>query len=200
MGRPFREPRLVVASHNTGKAVEIAELLAAFPIEVLSAADLDLPEPEETEDTFVGNAELKARAAVAASGLPCLADDSGLSVAALDGAPGLYSARWAGPERDFSLAMKTVQEQLGDNPDRRAHFVSVLSLGWPDGHLETVEGHVWGTLVWPPRGQGGFGYDPMFLPDGHEQTFGELDHAVKQRISHRAVAFRKLIDACFQAD
>ena len=197
MARQFSEPRLVVASHNKGKVVEIADLLAPFNLDVVSAAELDLPEPEETGTTFVANAVLKAEAAVQGSGLPCLADDSGLAVEGLDGDPGIYSARWARPERDFDMAMGLVNEKLGDNANRRAYFISVLSLAWPDGHLETFEGRVHGTMIWPPRGTGGFGYDPMFMPDGYDKTFGEIPYDEKQRISHRAVAFQKLIDGCF---
>ena len=197
MARQFSEPRLVVASHNKGKVVEIADLLAPFNLDVVSAAKLDLPEPEETGTTFVANAVLKAEAAVQGSGLPCLAEDSGLAVEGLDGDPGIYSARWAGPERDFDMAMGLVNEKLGDNANRRAYFISVLSLAWPDGHLETFEGRVHGTMIWPPRGTGGFGYDPMFMPDGYDKTFGETPYDEKQRISHRAVAFQKLIDGCF---
>jgi XTP/dITP diphosphohydrolase len=197
MVRHFSASRLVVASHNAGKVGEIADLLAPFDIDIVSAAQLDLPEPEETGDTFTANAVLKAAAATQASGLPALADDSGLAVVALNGAPGLYSARWAGPERDFQVAMALVQEKLGENTDRRAYFVSVLALAWPDGHVEHFEGRIHGKLIWPPRGNDGFGYDPMFLPDGYGQTFGEMPYNEKQRISHRAVAFRKLIDGCF---
>lgn len=197
MVRHFSASRLVVASHNAGKVGEIADLLAPFDIDIVSAAQLDLPEPEETGDTFTANAVLKAAAATQASGLPALADDSGLAVVALNGAPGLYSARWAGPERDFQVAMALVQEKLGENTDRRAYFVSVLALAWPDGHVEHFEGRIHGKLIWPPRGNDGFGYDPMFLPDGYGQTFGEMPYDEKQRISHRAVAFRKLIDGCF---
>ena len=198
MARRFAEPRLVVASHNEGKVVEIADLLAPFSMEAVSAGQLDLPEPEETGDTFLANAILKAETAVRGSGLPGLADDSGLAVEGLNGDPVLYSARWAGPDRDFKVAMDLVQEKLGDNPNRRAYFISVLTLAWPDGHLESFEGRIYGDLVWPPRGDKGFGYDPMFLPDGYDVTFGEMDYAEKQRISHRAVAFQKLIDGCFK--
>ena len=197
MGRRFVEPQLVIASHNSGKVKEIAELLESLPIEVTSAAELGLDEPEETGTTFVANAELKAHAAMRACSLPALADDSGVVVLALGGAPGIYSARWAGPERDFSMAMQRVHEGLGDKTDRRAHFVAALSLAWPDGHYETVEGRVGGVLTWPPRGTLGFGYDPMFVPDGHDQTFGEMDPSKKHAMSHRADAFRKLLAACF---
>ena len=197
--RKFDAPRLVIASHNAGKAREIAELLAPHGVEIISAAALNLPEPEETATTFVGNAELKAHAAAAAAGLPALADDSGLVVPALDGAPGIYSARWAGPTKDFSIAMARVQRELEAKKadDRRAHFVAALALCWPDGHCESFEGRVDGRLVWPPRGGKGFGYDPMFVPDGYDITFGEMEPAAKHGISHRADAFRKLTAACF---
>lgn len=197
MARRFTGDKLVIASHNQGKVREIGALLAPFGIEVVSAGQLDLPEPEETGDSFTANAELKARAAAERSGLPALADDSGLAVHALDGKPGIYSARWAGPEKDFTAAMKRVQEELGDSADRGAHFTCALSLAWPDGHVETFEGRVYGTLVYPPRGTRGFGYDPIFVPDGHDVTFGEMDPEKKHEISHRADAFRQLIAACF---
>lgn len=197
MARRFSAPRLVVASHNEGKVREIADLLAPFAIEIVSAAQLNLPEPDETGDSFIANAVLKAEAAVQGAALPALADDSGIAVAALDDAPGIYSARWAGPERNFQAAMAKVQEKLGQNPNRRAYFISVLALAWPDGHTECFEGRIHGEMIWPPRGDDGFGYDPMFLPDGHGQTFGEMPYDEKQRISHRAVAFQKLIDGCF---
>ena len=215
LARRFTGGRLVVATHNAGKLAEIADLLAPLGVDVVSAAALGLAEPEETGVTFAANAELKAHAAAEASGLVALADDSGLVVAALDGAPGIHSARWAGPERDFRAAMERVERELADKvereladkverelaggTDRRAHFVAALALAWPDGRCETVEGRIDGTLVWPPRGERGFGYDPMFLPDGHGETFGEMDQAVKHRISHRADAFRKLMAACFEA-
>jgi len=198
MPRRFTEGRLVVASHNAGKVTEIGDLLAPYDLDVVSAAELNLPEPEETGTTFVANAILKAEAAVQGSNLPCLADDSGLAVAGLEGDPGIYSARWAGPERDFKAAMALVNDKLGDNPNRRAYFISVLSLAWPDGHMENFEGRVYGTLVWPPRGRCGFGYDSMFMPDGHDKTFGEIPYDEKQRISHRAAAFQKLINGCFR--
>jgi non-canonical purine NTP pyrophosphatase (RdgB/HAM1 family) len=199
MTRRFSAPRLVVASHNAGKVRDIADLLAPFAIDIVSAAELNLPEPEETGDTFTANALLKAEEAVQGSGLPALADDSGLAVEALDGAPGLYSARWAGPERDFQMAMALVQDKLGQTPNRRAYFISVLALAWPDGHTECFEGRVHGDLIWPPRGDKGFGYDPMFLLDGYDMTFGEMNYDEKQSISHRAVAFQKLIDGCVGA-
>jgi len=184
---------LVVATHNPGKAREIAALLGPFGLEVRSAAALGLPEPDETGATFTENAEIKARAAATAAGLPALADDSGLVVPALDGAPGIYSARWAGPEKDFGEAMARIERALGDNPDRRAHFVCALALCWPDGRCETFEGRVYGTLVVPPRGGHGFGYDPIFVPLGGTRTFGEINPEEKDRISHRAEAFRQLV-------
>jgi XTP/dITP diphosphohydrolase len=196
MARRFTENKLVIASHNQGKIVEIGALLAPYRVEALGAAALGLPEPDETEPTFEGNAALKARAAVSATGLPALADDSGLVVPALGGAPGIYSARWAGPDRDFMLAMKRVHDEL-DDKTASASFVSVLALIWPDGGEELFRGEVHGTLSWPPRGDNGFGYDPMFIPDGYSQTFGELPHEVKYAIDHRARAFQKLVAACF---
>jgi XTP/dITP diphosphohydrolase len=195
--RPFAGGKLVIASHNPGKVAEIAELLAPFGTEVVSAAELALPEPEETGRTFADNARLKARAAAGASGLPALADDSGLAVEALGGEPGIYSARWAGPTRDFHAAMARVEKALTGMTDRRAHFVCALSLAWPDGHAETFEGFAYGTLVWPPRGNNGFGYDPMFLPNDRSETFGEMHPEEKHVISHRANAFRQLVGGCF---
>lgn len=195
--RRFREPLLVIATHNKGKLAEIDELLQPFHIDVVGAGTVGLPEPEETGASFEANAGLKAHAAADGSGLPALADDSGLVVPALGGEPGIYSARWAGPRRDFSIAMRTVEDRLQGKSDRRAHFVAALALAWPDGHAEVFRGEAHGVLIWPPRGTKGFGYDPMFLPDGYERTFGELDPAEKHRISHRADAFRKLAAACF---
>jgi XTP/dITP diphosphohydrolase len=185
--------RLVVATHNPGKAVEIAQILDNR-FELVAAGDLGLSEPDETETTFVGNALLKARAAADASGLPALADDSGLSVAALDGAPGIYSARWAGPSKDFTLAMAKVAERLEETEtdDLSAWFTSALALAWPNGPAVVVEGQVHGTLTFPPRGTRGFGYDPIFLPEGGDLTFGEMDPAAKDAMSHRARAFAKL--------
>lgn len=199
MHRRFRDDRLVIASHNAGKITEIAELLAPLGIAVESAGDLGLPEPIEDGSTFVENAVLKARAATLGSNLPALADDSGLAVAALGGDPGIYSARWAEtPDgRDFDLAMARVQAELSDNPDRSAEFVCVLALAWPDGHVETFEGRITGNIVWPPRGDRGFGYDPIFCAAGEARTFGEIDPGEKHAISHRAVAFQQLLDACF---
>lgn len=189
--------RLVIATHNPGKLREIAELLAPHGIDAVSAAELGLPEPEETATDFVGNARLKALAAAAGAGLPALADDSGFCAAALGGAPGVYSARWAGPAKDFSVAMRRVREEAGDAADRRGWFVSVLCLAWPDAHTETFYGRVDGTWVWPPRGDRGFGYDPMFVPLGGALTFGEMAPEEKHAISHRARAFRQLLTACF---
>jgi XTP/dITP diphosphohydrolase len=188
--------RLVIASHNPGKIAELDELLAPFGIRTVGAATLGLPEPEETGATFEANAALKARAAAEASGLLALADDSGLVVPALGGAPGIYSARWAGPGKDFRPAMERVQRELAKS-DRRAYFVAVLALAWPDGAVATWRGEAHGRVIWPPRGERGFGYDPMFIPDGYDLTFGEMDPALKHQISHRARAFAKLVATCF---
>lgn len=199
MTRRLGPGKLVIASHNQGKVREIAELLGPYGIEPVSAADLDLPEPEETGVTFIDNAELKARLAADLSGLPALADDSGLCVDALGGQPGIFSARWAGEDKNFDIAMERVhREMLARDPEagRNAHFVCALALCWPDdGQGELFEGRVDGLLVWPPRGDQGFGYDPMFQPIGHEQTFGEMDQVQKHAMSHRADAFRKLVAA-----
>lgn len=199
---------LVLATHNPGKLREIAELVEPHALDLRAAGDLGLPEPEETGATFLANAELKARAAAEGSGLPALADDSGLAVPALDGAPGIYSARWAGPGKDFSVAMERVHDELRDCGVRladpgadpgladlgpAAYFVCVLCLAWPDGETLAFEGRVEGTLVWPPRGGRGFGYDPLFLPEGASETFGEIEPAAKHRMSHRARAFEKLL-------
>lgn len=198
MARRLTEKRLVVASHNPGKVAEIADLIAPFAIEAVSAAKLALAEPEETETTFIGNALIKAHAAASGSGLPALSDDSGLCVDALGGEPGVYSARWAGPRKDFRVAMQKVHERLHESGAKNltAHFVCALSIAWPDGHAETFEGRVTGTLVWPPRGTLGFGYDPMFVPEGHSITFGEMRPAQKHAMSHRARAFAKFVEAC----
>lgn len=202
--RKLAPGKLVIASHNEGKVREIRALLAPYGMEPVSAGSLGLPEPDETGTTFVANAELKAMQAADLSGLPALADDSGLCVDALGGEPGIFSARWAGPAKDFGLAMELVEKNIADKavegepaPPRDAHFVCALALAWPDGHVEWFEGRVDGTLVWPPRGGNGFGYDPMFLPNGHEATFGEMDPDAKHAMSHRADAFRQLVAAVF---
>ena len=194
---PRLSGRLVVASHNPGKVREVAALLAPLGVEAVSAGDLGLPEPEETEPTFSGNAALKARAAAVGSGLPALADDSGLAVSALDGAPGVYSARWAGPDKDFHAAMERVwrELQVKDTADLSARFVCVLALAQADGSVETFEGEARGRIVWPPRGEHGFGYDPIFVPDGHARTFGEMRHEEKLPRTHRARAFEKFVAA-----
>ena len=185
--------RLVVATHNPGKARELAEILENRFV-LVAAGELGLPEPDETETTFAGNALLKARAAAEASGLIALADDSGLSVAALDGSPGIYSARWAGPTKDFAMAMKKVEDRLEEAHARdfTAWFTSALAVAWPGGPAVVVEGRVDGVLTFPPRGDKGFGYDPIFVPEGHDQTFGEMEPAAKDAMSHRARAFAKL--------
>jgi XTP/dITP diphosphohydrolase len=192
--------KLVIASHNPGKVREIEALLGPYGVEPISAGRLDIPEPEETGTSFIANAELKARASADLSGLPALADDSGLCVEALDGDPGIFSARWAGPSKDFGLAMRLVHQALakvGPEAGRNAHFVCALALCWPDGHMESFEGRVDGILTWPPRGDHGFGYDPMFEPIGHDISFGEMDPDAKHAMSHRADAFRKLVSAVF---
>ena len=200
--------KLVIATHNPGKLAEMRELLAPHGVEAVSAGELGLGEPEETGDDFRSNAAIKAIAAARAAHLPAFADDSGLVVDALDGAPGIFSARWAGPTKDFTAAMSRIerllQERGATTPDsRRAHFVSALCVAWPDGHLEQVEARADGTLVWPPRGTAGFGYDPMFQPDGQGRTFGEMTGIEKHGLpplglglSHRARAFVKLAEIC----
>ncbi len=188
--------RLVLASHNPGKVTEIADLLRPLALEVVSAGTLGLAEPVEDAPDFVGNAQIKALAAARASGLPALADDLGFCVAALDGRPGLLSARWAGPAKDFAAAMARVNQEMGPAPDRHAWFIAALCLGWPDGHTEAFVGRVDGVAVWPPRGTLGFGYDPMFLMEGATQTFGEMAPEAKHAISHRARAFAQLLAAC----
>ena len=197
MTRKFSGGPLIISSHNKGKVREIATLLVPFNAQITSAAEHELPEPEETGTTFIENAVLKAQAAAQAAGLPALADDSGLSATALDGAPGIYSARWGGAERNFDAAMAKLNAALGDGAPRDAVFISALALAWPDGHVEKVEGQVTGTLVWPPRGSHGFGYDPMFQPNGSVQTFGEMEPKIKETFNHRAVAFKKLVGLCF---
>jgi XTP/dITP diphosphohydrolase len=198
--------KLVIATHNPGKLAEMRDLIAPYGIDVVSAGELGLPEPDETGTSFRDNARLKAAAAAKASGLPAFADDSGLAVDALGGAPGIHSARWAGPSKDFAAAMQTIEDKLHASANRRAHFVSALCVAWPDGHIEEFEARIDGTLVWPPRGTQGFGYDPMFLPDGHTRTFGEMDaeekHGLPPRgkgLSHRARAFVMLAEACLDA-
>lgn len=190
-----RGDRLCVASHNKGKVREIGDLIAPFGVEAISAGDLNLPEPEETETTFIGNALLKARAAAQASGLPALADDSGFAVHALGGDPGIYSARWAGPDKDFGLAMRKVEERMRaiNWPNHDAHFICALALVWPDGEEAAFEGRVDGDIVWPPRGDKGFGYDPIFVPEAEIITFGEMDPDAKHAMSHRARAFAQLV-------
>lgn len=195
-----RRSRLIVASHNPGKVWEIQQLIAPYGLDAVSAADLDLPEPEETETSFSGNAKLKAVAAATNSGLPALADDSGLEVECLGGAPGIFSARWAGPKKDFGIAMKKVADEITTRqqwiaPGPKANFISVLCLAWPDGETRFFEGKVFGHLVWPPRGGNGFGYDPMFVAEGKTQTFGEMEPEQKYAISHRTRAF-----AAFKAE
>ena len=198
----------MIATHNPGKLAEMRELLAPHGVEAISAGDLGLDEPEETGDTFVANARIKAMAAAQVAQLPAFADDSGLTVDALDGAPGIYSARWAGPNKDFTVAMTRIERLLQERgakmpAQRRAHFVSALCVAWPDDHLEEVEARADGTLVWPPRGTAGFGYDPAFQPDGHARTFGEMTSLEKHGLpplglglSHRARAFVKLAEIC----
>jgi XTP/dITP diphosphohydrolase len=200
MTRTFTEDRLVVASHNKGKVSEIAALMAPYAIDVISAVDINLPEPEEDGENYIANATIKARAAAIASGLPALSDDSGFEVMAINRDPGLYSARWAGPDKDFSLAMAKVYaavEASGSN-DRNCRFVCALALCWPDGVCVTTEGYVDGQFIWPPRGDKGFGYDPVFQPNGYDQSFGEVDQDWKHSVSHRAKAFEQLIAQFFQ--
>ncbi len=197
MARTFEGGKLVLATHNPGKVVEISDLLAPFGADLISAGELGLPEPEEIGTTFIANAELKALTSATGSGFPALADDSGIVVTALGGDPGIYSARWAGPEKNFQMAMQKLEDGLQGQEDRSAYFACALSLAWPDGHTETVEGAVHGDLVWPPRGDRGFGYDPVFVAQGYDITFGVMDPAEKHRISHRADAFRKLVALCF---
>ncbi len=200
--------QLVIATHNPGKLAEMRELLSPHGVTAISASELGLVEPEETGDDFAANAKIKAAAAARSAKLAAFADDSGLVVDALDGAPGIYSARWAGPSKDFNMAMARIEHLLAERgaiepARRRAHFVSALCVAWPDGHVEEVEARVDGTLVWPPRGTAGFGYDPMFLPDGHARTFGEMSSIEKHGLpplgmglSHRARAFVKLAERC----
>lgn len=188
--------RLVIATHNPGKLLELADLLRPYGLDATSAGELGLPEPAEDAPDFAGNARIKALAAAAGAGLPALADDSGFCVAALGGAPGVLSARWAGPGKDFAPAMQRVHREMGGSADRRAWFVCALCLAWPDGHADTFQGRVDGQVAWPPRGAHGFGYDPMFVPLGSALTYGELDPAEKHVISHRARAMTQLFQAC----
>jgi len=197
MARQFDGDRLVIASHNEGKVREIADLLRPFKVQVFSAGELNLAEPEETGYTFLANAELKARAAAAVANMPALADDSGLAVTALNGAPGIYSARWGGRNKNFDLAMNRVHRALIGHDDKSAAFICALALVWPDGHLEAFEGRVQGTIVEPGRGKNGFGYDAIFQAEGQTLTFGEMDPEEKHIISHRADAFDQLVEACF---
>jgi XTP/dITP diphosphohydrolase len=202
MTRKFEGDRLLVATHNKGKLEEMTHLLQPFGVTVVGAGEMNLPEPEETEDTFVGNARIKAHAAAKATGLPALSDDSGITIDALDGAPGVYTADWAetGNGRDFMMAMTRAHTELEAKNapyPRRAQFRCTLVLAWPDGHDEVFEGVMPGQLVWPIRGKDGFGYDPMFQPDGHEQTCAEMDRWEKNRISHRGQAVAKFVEACF---
>ena len=197
MPRKFKGGKLVIASHNLGKVREIRELLTPFNANIVSAGDLGLPEPVENGLTFMANAKIKAHAATIASGLPALADDSGLAVHGLNDEPGIYSARWAGPNKDFALAMKKVQQGLEKVDDKSAHFTCALTLSWPDGHTESFEGRVHGKMIWPPRGYNGFGYDATFVANGMDISFAEMQPQAKHAISHRAKAFEKLVEACF---
>jgi XTP/dITP diphosphohydrolase len=199
MARRLAGGSLVIATHNPGKLAEMKALLSPYAIEAVSAGALGLPEPAETGASFEENAAMKAQAAAKASKRPALADDSGLVVPALDGAPGIYSARWADTNKDFRPAMARVEREMEGKGDRSAFFVAVLALAWPDGHLESFRGEVHGSVIFPPRGARGFGYDPIFLPEGESKTFGELDPDARMRVSHRTVAFRKLAAACFGA-
>ncbi len=194
--RKFDGDELLIATHNQGKAKEIAALLSPYVAKFSTAGELGLPEPEETGSTFAENACLKALAAAKESGRVCLADDSGLAVNALNGDPGIYSARWGGEHKDFNLAMRKVHDALGDNSDRSAYFICVLALGWPDGHTEVFEGRVNGQIVWPMRGGKGFGYDPVFQANGYDVTFAEMEPVEKHAISHRAAAFDLLVRDC----
>ncbi len=196
--RRFEGGKLVLATHNKGKAAEIASLLKGHVESFVTAGELNLPEPEETEETFIDNAILKAVAAAKASGLPALADDSGMAVTALEGAPGIYSARWAGPDKNFRRAMERVHRELDVEKDRSAAFICALAVAWPDGHSEAVEGRLDGVVVWPPRGDKGFGYDPIFVPKGEKRTFGEMAPEEKESMSHRAKAFKMLVKQVFR--
>ena len=195
--RLFNDPVLVIATRNQGKAKEMAALLSPYIEEIKSAADFDVPEIAETGETFMENAALKAIQTAKVTRLPALADDSGLMVPALGGRPGIHTAGWAGPDRNYELAMQRVHLELGNNPNRKASFVCALALAWPDGHVETVAGEAQGRLIWPTRGMSGFGYDSMFIPDGSDETFAEMKMVQKQRLSHRSAAFQRLVTRCF---
>ncbi|MCE2575830.1 RdgB/HAM1 family non-canonical purine NTP pyrophosphatase [Komagataeibacter sp. FNDCR2] len=197
--RLSRGDTLVLATHNRGKIAEFAALLAGYGIRVVSAGELSLPEPEETADSFTGNAALKALAAARAANLPALADDSGFCVAALGGAPGIFSARWAGPEKDYPDAMRRIHDRMADNPDRSAWFISVLCLAWPDGRTESFEGRIDGHVIWPPQGENGHGYDPIFAPGTGTRSFADMSDAEKNTISHRALAFALFRERCLPA-
>ena len=199
MARFFKGGKLIIASHNLGKVLEIKKLLLPFSTDVISAGDLNLPEPVENGQTFKDNAKIKAQAAALASGLPALADDSGLCVHKLNDEPGIYSARWAGPDKNFDLAMRKVQEKLKKFDDKSAHFTCALALCWPDGHTKIFEGKVFGNLIWPPRGKKGFGYDPIFIANDMSLSFAEMQPEAKHAISHRAQAFKKMMKACFKS-
>ncbi|MBT4888340.1 MAG: RdgB/HAM1 family non-canonical purine NTP pyrophosphatase [Rhodospirillales bacterium] len=203
MARLFQEQKLVIASHNAGKVREIDELLAPFGVEALNAGELGLSEPVEDGDSFIANAIIKAQSAASESGLAALADDSGLCIDVLGGSPGIHSARWAGPEKDFGLAMDNIMEATADFEEVKAHFTCALALCWPPSHanagsIQTFEGYVHGKLDWPTRGDKGFGYDPIFVPDGYDITFAEMEPSQKHAMSHRASAFNQLVAACFQ--
>jgi XTP/dITP diphosphohydrolase len=199
MARLFQESKLLIASHNKGKIQDLKLLLAPYPIAIVTASELNLPEPEETEDTFKGNACLKALYAAKATGLAALADDSGLVIPALNGQPGVYSSRWAGPEKDFSKAIQRIEKELQGKTDRNAYFASAIALAWPDGHVECFEEHLQGRLVFPPRGSKGFGYSPIFMPDGHTLTIGEMEPQVRNSLSHRFKAISTLVANCFKS-
>lgn len=198
MARQFIEEKLVLASHNKGKLHELAKMMKPYHVNVVSSAELGLSEPEEDGKTFIENAVIKAATAMKESGMPALADDSGLAVHALNGEPGIHTARWAGADKDFPMAMKLVEDKLKGKEDRTAHFVCAIALAWTDGHVETFEGRVYGEMTWPMTGNKGFGFDPVFVPDGHTVTFGVLDPEIKHAISHRAQAINMLVEACFK--
>ncbi len=196
--RVFTGDKLVIATHNVGKLGEFQELLGPYVKEIVSAGQLGLPEPEETGTTFEENALIKAQAAAKATGAVALADDSGLCVNALNGQPGLYSSRWGGPDKNFMIAMRRINEELGNHQDRTAYFICVLVMAWPDGHHEVIEGRCDGTIVWPPRGDKGHGYDPVFQPQGYDKTFAEMESEQKNALSHRGKALRALVETCFR--